>query len=71
MRVFFLNNFFYKQKFCDDSQCCYFLHLNGVETHKKGFDSIFLFEEFCRIRGPPSFNLKKFKLKGDRNEVFT
>ena len=41
----------------------------GDETLKKSFASGFLFVENCRIRGPPSFNLKKFKSKGERKWI--
>ena len=36
------------------------LRRTGVRTRIQSFDSSFLFVEICRIRGPPSFDLKKF-----------
>ena len=36
------------------------LRKTGVRTQTLSFDSSFLFVEICRIRGPPSFDLKKF-----------
>lgn len=70
MRAFFIECYFFRFKHKKIRLWC-FLHSTGDETLKKSFASGFLFDENCRIRGPPSFNLKKFKLKGDKNGFFT
>ena len=38
--------------------------ITGADALKKGVGSSF-FVFFFKIRGPPSFNLKKFRLKGE------
>ena len=53
MRAFFIECYFFRFKHKKIRLWC-FLHSTGDETLKKSFASGFLFDENCRIRGPPS-----------------
>ena len=74
MRLFCAKLYYYRFKYDIFSKGIYLLKdidefKTGDETQKNEFRLQFFclskYVEFCRIRGPPSFNLKKFKLKGE------